>query len=82
MAYHQYFPVEFINLQEEMTKHPDVVEAMSKCPSQFLEDRLAALCTHLGFEIDGEFDVDELSALAEVITKKLYEKRTGIASLH
>lgn len=81
MTYHQYFPPEILLLQEEITKHPDVQEALAKTESMYFEDRLAAICTHLGILVDGDFDVDEICALAEMITRKLYEKRTGIVTL-
>lgn len=82
MAHHQYFPVEFIHLQEEMLKHPDVVNYMGSVDSPYLEDRLAALCTFLDILVDDNFDVDELSDLAQMITNKLYERRTGICLTH
>ena len=82
MAVHQYFPPEILALQEELTKHPDVMEALGKTESMYFEDRLAAICTHLGILIDGDYDVDEICALCEAITNKLYEKRTGIVLTH
>lgn len=82
MSHHQYFPVEFIQLQEEITKHPDVMDSLAKCESKYLEDRLAWLCTYLDILVDDDFDIDELSALAGMIVNKLYEKRTGICITH
>ena len=82
MAIHQYFPKEFIALQHEMLHHPDVSDWMNKCNSQYMEDRLAHLCTHLGMEIDGYFDADELSAIAQKITDELYRRRTGVVITH
>ena len=51
MAVHQYFPPEILALQEELTKHPDVMEALGKTESMYFEDRLAAICTHLTKEL-------------------------------
>jgi hypothetical protein len=82
MAYHQYFPVEFLQLQEELAKHPDAVAYMNTCESMYLEDRLAHLCTYLDIAVDDQFDIDELSELAGMITRKLYEKRTGLVVTH
>lgn len=82
MADYHYFPQELLDLQEELGKHPDAVLHMDKCPSPYLEDRLAHLCTYLDILVDDEFDVDELCALAEMITKKLFARRTGIITTH
>lgn len=82
MTYHQYFPKEFIALQHEMSQHPDVTEWMIKCDSPYMEDRLAHLCTFLSMEIDGYFDAEELSAIAQKITDELYRKRTGVVITH
>jgi len=82
MANFQYFPTEINQLQEEIYKHPDVTEMLGKVRSQYFEDRLAAICTHLNILVDGDYDIDEISALCETITKKLYEKRTGICLTH
>lgn len=82
MAYLQYFPKEFIALQDEALKHPDLCDWMQQLNSPYLEDRLAHMCTFLKMEIDGYFDADELAAIAEKITDKLYERRTGVVITH
>jgi hypothetical protein len=77
-----YFPQEMIDLQVELAKHPPAMEHMASCTSQYLEDRLAHLCTYCDIVVDDSFDIDELCELASLITKKLYEKRTGLCITH
>ena len=75
---YNYFPVEFLDLQQELGKHPPAMKYMESCPSAYLEDRLAHLCTYLDVAVDDSFDIDELSELAALLTKKLYALRTGL----
>lgn len=82
MADYQYFPQEFIDLSHELSQHPPVMKYMESCPSAYLEDRLAHLCTYLDIAVDDQFDIDELSMLADLITKKLYALRTGLVITH
>jgi hypothetical protein len=74
----QYFPQELLDMQEELAKHPPLMEKMKECQSAYLEDRMAHLCLHLGILVDDDFDIDELCELAEMCTKKMYEMRTGL----
>ena len=78
----QYFPPEILALEAEMQKHPHVAEEMAKCGSAYFEDRLAHLCTSLGMEIDGYFDVDEIASICQKITDELYRRRTGVVITH
>ena len=81
MAY-EYFPQEMVDLQVELAKHPPAMEHMASCPSPYVEDRIAHLCTYCDIAVDDQFDIDELCELASLITKKLYEKRTGLCITH
>ena len=78
MAYHQYFPIEFIQLQEELSKHEDVMAALSVVEDKSVGGILAALCTIFGIVIDGTFNELELRGIADMLTRELYNKRTGI----
>jgi hypothetical protein len=82
MADYHYFPTEFLDMQQELGKHPDLMIELGKCASPYLEDRMAHLCTALGITVDDEFDCDELAELATLMTKKMYEKRTGLCITH
>lgn len=82
MAHLEFFPPEILALQHEMLYHPDVIMEMEKCSSKYFEDRLAHLCTHLGVEIDGDFDVDEICMICQKLTDRLFERRTGIVITH
>jgi len=82
MADYHYFPQEFIDMQIELAQHPDLMQTMAACPSAYMEDRMAHLCTALGIVVDDTFDCDELAELATLMTKKMYEKRTGLCITH
>lgn len=79
---HNYFPQEFLDLQEELGKSPPAQDHMMLCDSPYIEDRLAHLCTYLDILVDDDFNIDELSELAGMCARKLFEKRTGIVTTH
>ncbi len=78
----QFFPPKLLALQEELSKHDDVMQALSVCEDKSMGGILAALCTIFDIVIDGFLDQEQVELLAEQLTKELYQKRTLIITLH
>ena len=71
MAYHEYFPEEFIQLQLEIGHHPLLVQRLQKHHDLGMEVILAECCHYCGFAIDAELDGEQLAALADRLVWKL-----------
>jgi hypothetical protein len=73
MAYHEYFPEEFIQLQLEMNHHPLLIQRLQKHSNLGMEVILAETCHYCGIEIDAELDGEQLAALADKLRTKLLQ---------
>lgn len=73
---HQYFPQEFLDLQQEIMHHPDLQEKLANHPSNELEIKLAEIASHCEILLDDTYDEEDLKRLAKILTKRLFEKRT------
>jgi hypothetical protein len=71
------FPQEYLDLQQELRHHPDIVELLQKHEGD-LHLGLAEIAAHFNIILDGQYFESDLTRLAEILTKKLYEKRTLI----
>lgn len=71
MAYHEYFPEEFIQLQLEIEKHPLLIQRLQKHAGLGLEVIFAETCHYCSYAIDGEFTPDELVRIADKLIWKL-----------
>ena len=71
MAYHEYFPEAFVQLQIEMGHHPLLIQRIQKHANLGMEVILAEICHYCGLEIDAELDGEQLEALADTLRNKL-----------
>lgn len=71
MAYHEYFPEEFVQLQVEMGHHPLLIQRIQKHKNLGMEVILAETCHYCGIQIDAELDGEQLAALADTLRNKL-----------
>lgn len=80
MAYLEYFDSRRIALQRELAFHPDVQELLEKhCGSVAkFEVILAEISSLFGIILDDCYSQEDLNNLCEILTKKLYEKRSVI----
>lgn len=78
MAYYEYYPKEFILLQDELFHHPELMTKLAEVPAEDLGERLATIATHCGMLVDGYLDERGLATFADILTRKLYEKRSLI----
>lgn len=67
--YHHYFPEEFIALQRELQKHPEILAKLEHCKDN--AEAYATIATELGILLDGIYDPIDL---AKMLLKKLQER--------
>ena len=77
-----YFPEAFLELQMEISWHPELQTQLTTHSAANFEARLAEICTYCGVIVDGLYGEEELTKLATILTDKLREKRTGILLPH
>lgn len=74
----QYFDPRVIALNQELTFHPDMQELLGKHAPDNFEMKMAELSSAFGIILDGDYYPEDLNNLAEILTRKLYERRTGV----
>lgn len=72
------FDQEFIDLNGELHKHPELCAHLANHSTAELEIRLAEIASYCQVILDGEYDGRDLKKLAGILYKKLLEKRTGV----
>lgn len=90
MAYLEFFPPEFIALQQEICNHPVLQKRLQKhhdidAELQFSKC-IAEICAYCNIAIDGNFDEKMLMELSDVCTKRLRSMGaelvvTGVSSI-
>jgi hypothetical protein len=78
MAYLEYFDVRKRDLAQELTHHPELCEILARVPASEFELRLGHVAAYCGVIVDEYYSEEEVCNLCEILTKKLYEKRTMI----
>ena len=84
MADYVYFHQELLQLQEEVAKHPELMLGLSTLNNPDIGESLATVAHYLGIPVDETMNQAQLLAFADMLTRKLYEERTGlvITTLH
>lgn len=82
--YITYFEPELLALQEEVANpaHTPLQLLLGKVAHQELYMVLAEVATYCGIILDGMYTNADIIKLCEVLTRKLYEKRTSLILLH
>lgn len=82
--YITYFEPELLALQEEIINpaHTPLQLLLNKQAGQDLYVILAEVATYCGIILDGMYTNADMLKLCDVLTRKLYEKRTSIVLLH
>lgn len=76
--HHEYFPVEFVQLQLEISHHPLLIQRLQKHPQLELELIFAETCHYVGYAINGTFTPDELLKIADKLIWEL--RQTAVRS--
>lgn len=78
MAILQYFPEEFLELQQEITHHPALMKLIANHPVNEFEVRIAECAAYCGIILDDMYDEKDLAKLAGIITKELRKARVEL----
>jgi len=78
MAHLEFFDPRRIALNKELTFHPDVMALLARYNPECFELILSEICSVFGIVLDGDYLPEDLNKLCEILTKKLYERRTLI----
>lgn len=78
MAHLEYFSSEKLGLQEEVSKHPELMRLLANHPAAEFETKLAEIAAYCEVVLDGVYSPEAIDKLCDILTRKLYEKRTLI----
>jgi hypothetical protein len=79
MAYLQFFPETFIQLNQEISQyHPELVTRLQNHPQAEFEILFAEICSYCNVAIDGTFDEEGLKAIAGMLLERLQRSRMTI----
>lgn len=76
MAHIHLFPRQFRELQAECRHHPELVQRL-KLVDDFAV-WIAEAATYCDVVVDAHYGLDEIANLCEILTKRLYHKRTAL----
>lgn len=76
MAHIHLFPRQFRELQAEIRHHPDLVSRL-RTVNDFAV-WMAEVATYCEVLLDAHYGLDEIANLCEILTKRLYSKRTSL----
>jgi len=80
MAYLEFFPDEYVQLNREVAYHPTLQALLAKHPEHEFELKLAEIAAYCLIEVDGEFTQEELRKLASLCLERL-KKIPGVRPL-
>lgn len=73
----QIFPKEFLEMQEEIQNHDDLLIALLQLPAGAdFGEKFARIAAHCGMVLDGYYDNDQVVFLCTEVTRKLKAMRT------
>ena len=75
MAYLEYFNQDLIQLNKEITQHPELQKQLTELEDKSFEAKLAVICTFCEIIIDGYYDQKEIENLARILVGRLQQKR-------
>lgn len=67
----EFFPEAFIQLQQEISHHPRLVQRLQKHQTEDVGVIFAEVCHYCGYAINTTLDGEQLEALADVLLEKL-----------
>lgn len=78
MAYHQYFPEELIQLNQEVTNHPALMTLLAKHSQSEWLLKFLEICTYCKVAVDGEYTEEDLRKVALICIERLQKRRAII----
>lgn len=83
MIIHEYFPLEYIALDKELSSgyHPELNKILSSVGPDDIDMKLSHIASYCGIILDGTYTLDDRIKLAGILTKKLFLKRQRAESI-
>jgi hypothetical protein len=75
---YEMFPPELVELNIEVSHHPDLGKILRAQTDRDVYILLAEVAAFCGIALEGDYSLDDILKLCTLLTKKLYERRTGI----
>lgn len=75
---YELFEQELIDLNQEVAFHPDLQEILRQQTEKDFYVQLADIAALCGVILEGDYTKGDVLRLCTILTKKLYERRTGI----
>jgi len=72
------FPQQVLDLHTEVRKHPDLMRKLHDQENKDVYIQILEIATHCEIAVAGTFTRDDMLALCEMLTKKLYSMRSII----
>jgi predicted lipid-binding transport protein (Tim44 family) len=76
------YPQEVLTLTQELTKHPDLIRLLDENPRKDVVTQLLTLAAALDVVVQGQLVHEDFMELAELLTKRMYSRRTSIITLN
>lgn len=75
---YEMFDPEIIDLNQEVAFHPDLMELLGKQTNRDVYVLLLEVATFCGVVVEGDYPKEDILKLCKILTKKLFERRTGV----
>jgi len=83
MPYIEYFPEVFIELQEELQSHNDLLVKLLQLPKDSpMELKIAEIATHVDIVLDGFYTAEDVEKLVGILLQKLKQKRGQLPDIY
>lgn len=80
--YFDLVPQQLLDLNDEVQHHPDLQKLLVNHNPAELEIMIAEIAAFCGVVLDGYYTQEDIIRLAEILRKKLYERRTGLVIIN
>lgn len=76
------FDEELVELNEEVAKHPDLMQRLRQQDNRDVYVLLAEIAAYCSVILDDTYTHDDIKALCLMLKEELYKKRTGLVIIH
>lgn len=74
------FPEELVEFNKEVSKHPLLMEGLSKIESRDFYTMLAKVAAEVGVVLDDNYTLEDIRKICDICTERLRRRRTGVVS--
>ena len=76
------FPQEVIDLNEEVAKHPPLMDRLNNQENKDFYVLLAEVAAHCGIIMNDTYTPEMINKLCVMLKEELYKRRTGLVIIH